>query len=97
MAWIRRLFFGNFLLKLFSLILAVTLYIQIHKDTLVRVTTVDVKLILQYPGELILTSGPVPSLKVTLQGPETLLKRTAAKNLRFTLDLSDALPNTMQT
>ena len=97
MAWLRSLFFGNFLLKMFALILAVTLYIQIHKDTLVRVTTVEAKLILKYPRALILTSGPIPGLKVTLQGPDTILKRSATKNWRYTLNLSDALPGSMQT
>lgn len=97
MAWLRNFFFGNFLLKLFSLILAVTLYAQIHKDTLVRVTTVDVKLFFKYPQDLILTSGTIPTLKVTLQGPESVLKRITAKNSRFTLDLSEALPGSMQT
>ncbi|TNE47525.1 MAG: hypothetical protein EP343_19315 [Deltaproteobacteria bacterium] len=97
MAWFRKLLFGNFLLKLFSLILAITLYVQIHKDTLVRATAVEVKLFFDYPSDLILTSGTVTNLKVTLQGPDSILKRLASKNLRYSLKLSDALPGSMQT
>ncbi len=97
MAWFRKLLFGNFLLKLFSLILAITLYVQIHKDTLVRATAVEVKLFFDYPSDLILTSGTVTNLKITLQGPDSILKRLASKNLRYSLKLSDALPGSMQT
>ena len=97
MSWLRNLFFGNFLLKVFSLILAVTLYVQIHKDTLVRATAVEVKLFFDHPSDLILTSGTVTNLKVTLQGPDSTLKRLASKNLRYSLNLSDALPGSMQT
>lgn len=96
-AWLRDFFFGNLFLKTFSLIVAVSLYAQIHKDTLVRVTTVDVKLFFKYPQDLILTSGTIPTLKVTLQGPESVLRRITTKHSRFTLDLSEALPGTMQT
>ncbi len=86
----------NFGLTVFSLVLTTIIFYRTYRYELVRVTTVEVKLIYKYPKNLLLISGEVEALKVTLQGPDTILKEATSKIWRYTLDLSDAQPGAMQ-
>lgn len=96
LSWLRSALLDNLSLKLFALLLAIILFRKVNQEDLVRVATVDVKLLYAFPKDLLMTSEPVTSIKVTLQGPESKLKSVATRVWRFTVRLSDAAPGPMQ-
>jgi len=91
--WLHRAFFGNFLLKVFALFLAIILH-QYIRGNEARLSIVDVNMSYKLPGKdkaLILVSSPVSKLKISIRGTESNLRRVDEKRLRYTFNLSNAI------
>lgn len=97
LAWLRSALLDNLSFKLFALLLAIILFRRVNQEDLVKVATVQVNLVYAFPKELLMTSDPVNSIKVTLQGPESKLGSIAKSTWKFTVRLTDATPGPMQT
>ncbi len=89
--WLRSVFFENWDLKIFALILSLILYRYVQGDQ-DRISMVSVKLLLKYDSnKYIQISKSIPThLRVTLRGPESMLRSVDRRILRYTLDLSNA-------
>lgn len=98
LSWIRSAFLDNLGFKLFALLLAIFLFQKVNQEDPNRVATVDVKLLYAFPTKkLLMTSEPITSIKVTLQGPESKLSNVTSRVWQFTVKLSDAESGPMQT
>jgi len=91
-AWLRRLLFDNFWLKLISIVFALGFYGFIHSAQNAQ-RTVPVKLVVEKPPETVprrLMSDIPPSVDVTLVGPLQQLEALRPDDLAITLNLEAA-------
>jgi YbbR domain-containing protein len=72
--WLRRAFFENAAYKLVALLLSLTLFIVVHGD---KDTVISFYLRVGYtePSDRVMVSKPVDSVRVTVKGPWTRIRR----------------------
>lgn len=91
-AFLRRILFDNFWLKLISIVFALGFYGFIHSAQNAQ-RTVPVKLVVEKPSETVprrLMSDIPPSVDVTLVGPLQQLEALRPDDLAITLNLQEA-------
>jgi YbbR domain-containing protein len=91
-AFFQRVVIRNFGLKLFSLALAVSLWVALARDPIAEVA-LDAPIEFQHmPDNLEINSEHVPSAQVRVRGPERLVRGLRADQVHVEVDLSDARP-----
>lgn len=90
--FLQRVVIQNFGLKLFSLALAVALWVALARDPVAEVA-LDVPIEFQHmPDNLEINSEHVPSAQVRVRGPERLLRSLRSDQVHVQVDLSSAKP-----
>jgi YbbR domain-containing protein len=90
--FLQRVVIQNFGLKLFSLILAVSLWVALARDPIAEVA-LDAPIEFQHmPDNLEINSEHVPSAQVRVRGPERLVRSLRSDQVHVEVDLSNAKP-----
>jgi YbbR domain-containing protein len=88
----QQLVMKNFGLKLFSLALAVSLWVALARDPIAEVA-LDAPIEFQHmPNNLEINSEHVPSAQVRVRGPERLLRSLRPEQIHVEVDLTNAKP-----
>src|SRR5437868_12319735 len=88
----QRRIFHNFGLKLFSLVLAVGLWLAVARDPVSEVA-VNVPIEFQnIPANLEINSENVPTAQVRARGPARLVRQLRANDVHVQIDLTGAQP-----
>jgi YbbR domain-containing protein len=90
--FLRRYVLRNFTLKLISVALAIALWVVVARDSPAEVA-VEVPIQFQnFPENLEISSEHIPQAQIRLHGPERLLRRLQAADVRPEIDLTGAKP-----
>jgi len=90
--FLQRVVIQNFGLKLFSLGLAVALWVALARDPIAEVA-LDAPIEFHHmPANLEINSEHVPSAQVRVRGPERLVRRLRAEQVHVEVDLSNVRP-----
>ncbi|HVO63120.1 MAG TPA: CdaR family protein [Terriglobales bacterium] len=90
--FLQRVVVQNFGLKVFSLALAVALWVALARDPIAEVA-LDAPIEFQHmPDNLEINTEHVPNAQVRVRGPERLVRRIRTEQVRVEVDLSNARP-----
>ena len=88
----QRVVIQNFGLKIFSLAVAVSLWVVLARDPIAEVA-IDAPIEFQHmPNNLEINSEHVPNAQVRVRGPERLLRSLRSDRVHVQVDLSNAKP-----
>ncbi|HEY4244083.1 MAG TPA: CdaR family protein [Kofleriaceae bacterium] len=88
--WIHGALFDNVGLKFLSVVLAITVFLLVSTDK-DREMTVHLRVSYTLPADRVLVSGRLDDVRVTLKGPQRLLRKFDEHSVDINLDLREAI------
>lgn len=92
MDFLRRLFFENVSLKVFSIVLAFTLWLMVHRDPVAEVAIEVPVEFHNIPPNVEISSDAVYRSTVRLRGPERAIRQLNASDVQAEIDLTGLRP-----